>query len=635
MELRVVVGPSGAGKRTRLAILQDFFGFLTVTGVHPTRLRKVVEGMVAIEGNELRLAIEIPTLSFSAEGFGAEYENFVDDCVHAFIDIRRHLRQCNFSIVFMYCAQKDLVERLTLGFHPLMATSGDLREAIFRECVTHVQLFARLCDEFQERRLSAEEFVFSDRTGKSAEELREEISRRRYLKHPDQKHKVHSTAVSNSACQDEDDIRKWIDNINATLSREATRGATGEAPDPRKQTAFVTRGWHRMRAAVVQIHKAGQAVVADTEGTLNCLILGESGTGKEAVAQFLHGCRNVQGKFVAIDCTAVPEQLLESELFGCTKGAFTEAVDREGLLSDAADGTVFLDEIGLMPLPLQAKLLRFIETRRFRRLGSNKEERVKNCRVIAATSRNLDDAINEGRFLRDLHNRLSAISIMIPPLRERREDILPLVQAYAPNVTFTPEAQALLFDYDWGGNVRELRRLAERYSKGNTPSVGLSEMLEDYPHSVARGYMEGAVKWGWANRERAEQSRMRVYFDVLLNRHQKGIAGDDLKAAESRSTRKAPTAPARVFKTDEEAFAAEAFERARLGSVTEADVEMYRHIMRHRMKSGFARRDFDEEERVAVREVYEACGRQDAEAARRMGMARSTFADLRNRYGIS
>ena len=635
MELRVVVGPSGAGKRTRLAILQDFFGFLTVTGVHPTRLQQVVEGMAAIVGKDLRLAVEIPTLSFSAEGFGAEYENFVDDCVDAFIALRRHLQHCDFAIIFMYCAQKDLAQRLILGFHPLMATSGDLREAIFRECVTHVQLFARLCDEFHVHRLSLKEFVFSDRTSKSAEELREEISRRRYLKNPDERHKETLAAAPDGASQDEDRVSRWIDNINETLAPEVAGPSSAGRRDASQQTAFVTRGWNSMRAAVLQIHKAGEAVVSDTEGTLNCLILGESGTGKEAVAQFLHRCRDVKGQFVAIDCTALPEQLLESELFGCTKGAFTEAVDREGLVSAAANGTVFLDEIGLMPLPLQAKLLRFIETRRFRRLGSNREERVQNCRVIAATSRNLDDAISKGWFLRDLHNRLSAISITIPPLRERREDILPLLKAYAPNVTFTPEAQALLFDYDWGGNVRELRRLAERYGKGNVNSVGLTEMLEDYPHSVAKGYMEGAVKWGWATRERAEQNRMRIYFDVLLDRHQRGIAGDDLKAAKSGVTRKAPGTPVGVFKTDDEVLIAQALERARSGELTEGDVGLYRQILKHRMKNGLARRDFEEEEKATAREVYEACGKNDTEAARRMDIKRSTFVDLRNRLGIS
>jgi DNA-binding NtrC family response regulator len=634
MEIRVVVGPSGAGKRTRLAILQDFFGFLTVTGVHPTRLRKVVEGMAAIQGNDLRLAIEIPTVPFSAEGFGAEYENFVEQCVHSFADLRRHLRQCDFAIVFMYCAQKDLAQRLTLGFHPLMASSGDLREAIFRECVTHVQLFSRLCDEFQAHRLPEREFVFSDRSAKSAEELREEISRRRYLKHPDERQQD-ARRAGDAASQDEDNTKRMIEAINKRLTEDPKAESAGGSSDNRQQSTFVTRGWNSMRTAVLQIYKAGQAMVSDTEGTLNCLILGESGTGKEAVAQFLHRCRDVKGEFVAIDCTALPEQLLESELFGCTKGAFTEAVDRKGLVSAAAEGTVFLDEVGLMPLPLQAKLLRFIETRRFRRLGSNEEERVENCRVIAATSRNLDDAIGEGRFLRDLHNRLSAISITIPSLRERREDILPLLKAYAPNVTFTPEAQALLFDYDWDGNVRELRRLAERYGKGSAPSVGLSEMLEDYPHSVAKGYMEGAVKWGWANRERAEQNRMRVYFEVLLDRQQRGIAGDDLKAAESRVTRRATAAPSRLFKTDEEVFAAQAVERARSGEVTDADLEFYRHMMRRRMQGGLARQDFEKEQEATARDVYERCGKNDAEAARWLGMSRSTFVDLRHRLGIS
>ncbi|MFT4059985.1 MAG: sigma-54 dependent transcriptional regulator [Legionella sp.] len=209
--------------------------------------------------------------------------------------------------------------------------------------------------------------------------------------------------------------------------------------------------------------------VADTEASV--LILGESGTGKEVVARNIHTLSSRANKpFIAINCGAIPAELLESELFGHEKGAFTGAItSRQGRFELAHGGTLFLDEIGDMPLTMQVKLLRVLQERCFERVGSNKSIGV-NVRIIAATHRNLETAIQEGHFREDLFYRLNVFPIEMSPLRERREDI-PLLfnelisrieQTGRPIVRLMPEAMRTLCLYDWPGNIRELANLVER-----------------------------------------------------------------------------------------------------------------------------------------------------------------------------
>lgn len=204
----------------------------------------------------------------------------------------------------------------------------------------------------------------------------------------------------------------------------------------------------------------------------NVLISGESGTGKERVARAIHdqGPRRANG-FVPINCTAIPESLMESELFGHAKGAFTGAfAKKRGLFEEAEGGTIFLDEIGDMNLALQAKLLRVIQERRIRAVGENIDHDV-DVRIIAATHKDLKAAIKNGTFREDLYYRLSVIPIVIPPLRHRREDIAILAEHFlkkysAANrsqvVRLSPEAIARLIDMPWEGNVRELENVIER-----------------------------------------------------------------------------------------------------------------------------------------------------------------------------
>ncbi len=203
------------------------------------------------------------------------------------------------------------------------------------------------------------------------------------------------------------------------------------------------------------------------------LITGESGTGKQVIAQLIHLHTPDRGAepFVELNCAAVPEQLLESELFGHEPGAFTDAKrTRIGLIEQAEGGTLFLDEIGDMPLATQAKLLKVLETQTFRRLGSS-SDRTASVRFIAATHRDLQEAVRSGAFRLDLFHRLDVFRIEVPPLRARLDDILPLARAFLEEFsaragkairTLTPQAEARLISYDFSGNVRELRNLIER-----------------------------------------------------------------------------------------------------------------------------------------------------------------------------
>jgi transcriptional regulator with PAS, ATPase and Fis domain len=220
-------------------------------------------------------------------------------------------------------------------------------------------------------------------------------------------------------------------------------------------------------------------------------VLGESGTGKELLARFLHTeNRSRKGKFVAVNCSAIPENLLESQLFGHRRGSFTDArEDRIGLFLEAEGGTLFLDEIGDMPLPLQGKLLRVLQEKEVLPLGASTPIRT-DVRVIAASNRNLETLAAEGRFRSDLFYRLSVIVIRIPPLRERREDLIPLMAHFLrkhgerlgkADVRIGPEALDAMMAYSWPGNVRELENAVERaLVLGQKPVIG----LEDLPESL-------------------------------------------------------------------------------------------------------------------------------------------------------
>ncbi|MGQ9694555.1 MAG: sigma-54-dependent transcriptional regulator [Thermodesulfobacteriota bacterium] len=211
-------------------------------------------------------------------------------------------------------------------------------------------------------------------------------------------------------------------------------------------------------------------LVAPSQATV--LILGESGTGKELIARAIHyASPRAEKPFIKVNCAALPETLLESELFGHEKGAFTGAVARRiGRFEQADQGSIFLDEIGDLSLPLQMKLLRVLQEKEFERVGSNQTIKV-DVRVIAATNRHLEEAIKKGTFREDLYYRLNVVTISLPPLRERKEDIPLLIEHFLKKyreqnkkevVGLSKEAHALLMQYDYPGNVRELENIIER-----------------------------------------------------------------------------------------------------------------------------------------------------------------------------
>jgi len=238
--------------------------------------------------------------------------------------------------------------------------------------------------------------------------------------------------------------------------------------------------------------------VAKTNSTV--LVTGESGTGKEMVARAIHeNSLRREHPFVALNCGAVPETLLESELFGHMKGAFTGAdTMKKGLVEVAERGTIFLDEIGEMNATMQVKLLRVLQDRRFRRLGGTEEVQA-DIRVVAATNQDLSKLVSDGKFREDLYYRINVIEIHLPPLRDRREDIPLLAEHFLPKfaeqmgkpvTAISHEAQQLLSAYDWPGNVRELQNVIERAVALEPSPVVLPESL---PAHLRAGRAERAA----------------------------------------------------------------------------------------------------------------------------------------------
>jgi len=275
--------------------------------------------------------------------------------------------------------------------------------------------------------------------------------------------------------------------------------------------------------------------VAGTETTV--LLTGASGTGKEVVARFLHRASpRAEGPFVALNCAALPEQLLESELFGAEKGAFTGAgAARPGRIEQAAGGVLFLDEVGEMSLPVQAKLLRVLQEKEFQRLGGLRPQKT-DVRIVAATNRDLAAAITHGTFREDLYYRLGVFEIPLPLLRERPEDIPPLLEAFLdeigrgvgrPAAGISREARDKLLAYPWPGNVRELRNAVERavilcegglitgehlpisIGRGLTPASPATPTAQQVPpggvdlEAVEKGYVEQALRQAGNNKSKA------------------------------------------------------------------------------------------------------------------------------------
>ena len=232
--------------------------------------------------------------------------------------------------------------------------------------------------------------------------------------------------------------------------------------------------------------------VAPTD--LSVLVTGESGVGKESFPQIIHQfSRRKHGPYIAVNCGAIPEGTIDSELFGHEKGAFTGAIsDRNGYFAEANGGTIFLDEVGELPLSTQARLLRVLETGEYIKVGSSKVQKT-DVRIVAATNVNFADAITEGRFREDLYYRLNTVPIKVPPLRERPGDIALLFRKFAadfaekyrmPSIQLNEEAKRMLVEYPWPGNIRQLKNITEQISiietnRDITPEI-LSTYLPDF-----------------------------------------------------------------------------------------------------------------------------------------------------------
>ena len=228
--------------------------------------------------------------------------------------------------------------------------------------------------------------------------------------------------------------------------------------------------------------------VAPTD--LSVLITGESGVGKESFPQIIHQySRRKHGQYIAVNCGAIPEGTIDSELFGHEKGAFTGAIgERKGYFGEADGGTIFLDEVGELPLPTQARLLRVLESGEFIKVGSSKVQKT-DVRIVAATNVNLTQAIADGRFREDLYYRLNTVPIQIPPLRERGEDVLLLFRKFAgdfaekyrmPAIQLTEDAKQVLLAYPWPGNVRQLKNITEQISIIETNREINAAILQGY-----------------------------------------------------------------------------------------------------------------------------------------------------------
>jgi two-component system response regulator AtoC len=266
------------------------------------------------------------------------------------------------------------------------------------------------------------------------------------------------------------------------------------------------------------------------------LITGESGAGKELVARAIHRRSKRSGPFVAVNCGAIPENLLESELFGHKKGAFTDAVhDRRGLFEEATGGTLFLDEIGELPLALQVKLLRVLEDEKIRRLGETRDLQV-DVRIVTATHRDLPAETKAGRFREDLFYRLNVLPIHCPPLRDRREDIPLLIDHFlarnnarlGTNIRgLDTEARRLLYEYAWPGNVRELENTIERamvLTEGDTITA------QDLPERVREA--RDPVQMQLASGELSVKKTMRIIEEILIRRALQKTKGNRTRAAE-------------------------------------------------------------------------------------------------------
>jgi two-component system response regulator AtoC len=301
-----------------------------------------------------------------------------------------------------------------------------------------------------------------------------------------------------------------LDELNTIVGRGIEQQRLSREVHHLRQAAMAQEGYVECESPAMRQLYEHVGMVATGE-TTSVLVEGESGSGKEMIARLIHQQSERGSKpFVELNCSAIPKDLLESELFGHEKGAFTDArAQKQGLLELANGGTLFLDEIGEMPVQLQVKLLRVLERMNFKRVGGVKDIQV-SVRIVSATNQDLGRLVEAGGFREDLYYRLNVVSLRVPPLRERQRDILPLANHFRErfNVAFkkefwsiAPETEEMLLEYPWPGNVRELRNVMER-------TVLLHKDHELRPEMLALG--------GHAARQRREANSIGAQIDAIL-----------------------------------------------------------------------------------------------------------------------
>ena len=265
--------------------------------------------------------------------------------------------------------------------------------------------------------------------------------------------------------------------------------------------------------------------VAKTD--LTVLITGESGVGKEFFPKIIHtNSVRKHGKYIAVNCGAIPEGTIDSELFGHVKGAFTDAVsERKGYFSEADGGTIFLDEVAELPMPTQARLLRVLENGEFIRVGSSEVEKT-NVRIVCATNVNLQEAIAEGRFREDLYYRLSTVPITVPPLRKRGDDVVMLFKKFCmdfaakykvPRLQLTDDAMVALVNYSWPGNIRQLKNIAEQVSILELNRELNAEVLMRYLPQEVNNSLPMLAGHNTAADRKSFESEREILYSVLFD----------------------------------------------------------------------------------------------------------------------
>lgn len=273
------------------------------------------------------------------------------------------------------------------------------------------------------------------------------------------------------------------------------------------------------------INRAIEVALRVASTDLSVLVTGESGVGKEFFPKIIHAYSSRKhGNYIAVNCGAIPEGTIDSELFGHEKGSFTGASEsRKGYFEVADNGTIFLDEVGELPLSTQVRLLRVLQTGEIIRVGSSKSTKV-NVRVVAATNANLITELQKGRFREDLYYRLNTVPISVPPLRERREDIPLLFRKFAsdiaqtyrmPGISLDEEAKIMLASYNWPGNIRQLKNVAEQISAVEQSRVITADILRGYLPNYHKSYLPAVITENHDNNQSTDRDLLyKILFDL-------------------------------------------------------------------------------------------------------------------------